>query len=91
MTLDDALYLVEDSNAAECKVHFKQLGTALAIQRGVYATSGDHRAKGGSPDQWPDELNIREWPEILPAPVDHISGLIPNYDSEQRQHFDSAG
>jgi protein gp37 len=32
MLLDDARYLVEESRAAGCRVHFKQLGTALAIQ-----------------------------------------------------------
>ncbi len=65
MTLDDSLFLVEQSKAAGCRVHFKQLGTALAIRLGVYATSGkgEHRSKGGNPDQWPVELNIREWPE----------------------------
>ena len=64
MTLEDARYLLDESNAAGSKVHFKQLGTALAIQRGVDSTrgKGEHRAKGGNPDQWPEDLNIREWP-----------------------------
>ena len=46
MTLDDARYIIESSRAAGCKVHFKQLGAAFAIQRGVYSTRGlgEHRA-----------------------------------------------
>jgi protein gp37 len=53
MTLDDARYLIAESKAAGSKTHFKQLGTALAIQLGVYSTlgEGEHRAKGGNPDQ----------------------------------------
>jgi Protein of unknown function (DUF5131) len=56
MTLEDARNLLEESKAAGSKVHFKQLGTALAIQRGVYSTrgNGEHRAKGGNPEQWPE-------------------------------------
>jgi hypothetical protein len=36
------------------------------IQPGVYSTrgGGEHRAKGGSQDRWPAELNIREWPVV---------------------------
>jgi hypothetical protein len=66
MTLEDARNLLEESKAAGSKVHFKQLGTALAIQRGVYSTrgNGEHRAKGGNPEQWPEDLNTREWPDV---------------------------
>lgn len=72
MTLDDARYLIEEGRAAKCRVHFKQLGTALAIKLGVYSIigKGEHRSKGGNPVQWPSELNIREWPDVrsLPSP-----------------------
>jgi protein gp37 len=81
MTLDDARYLIEESTAAGCKVHFKQLGTALAIQLGVYGKRGnsEHRDKGGSPDQWPPDLNLREWPEVTWKPVSNVSGFRPAY------------
>lgn len=92
MTLDDARYLVEASKAAGCRVHFKQLGTALAIRLGVYATrgSGEHRAKGGHPDQWPEELQVREWPEVTLCGATDIPAFRPAYDSNQWMHFKRA-
>jgi protein gp37 len=80
MTLEDARFLMCEAKAAGCQVHFKQLGAALAIRMGVYSTSGDHRAKGGAPDQWPADLNIVEWPaptwSAYKAP-DNFSYLYP--------------
>src|SRR6185437_13326603 len=92
MTLDDARYLIEEGRAAKCRVHFKQLGTALAIKLGVYSTTGrgEHRSKGGNPDQWPPELNIREWPDVR-----LISELgrefSPAYDRRKWVHFTPEG
>jgi protein gp37 len=89
MMLDDARYLVEASKAAGCRVHFKQLGTALAIRLGVYSTrgGGEHRAKGGHPDQWPEELRIREWPEVAPNETADGSAFHPTFDPEQWMRF----
>ena len=92
MTLEDARYLIGESKAAGCKVHFKQLGTALAIQRCVYSTrgEGEHRAKGGNPDQWPEDLNIREWPEISWKSFTKPSDFSPAYDARQWQRYKRA-
>lgn len=89
MTRDDARFLIEESKAASCKVHFKQLGTALAIQLGVYSTTGkgEHRAKGGSPDQWPENLNISEWPEVSWKPFTEPPEFSPAYDSHQWKRY----
>ncbi len=89
MTLDDARYLLEESKAAGSKVHFKQLGTALAIQLGVYSTRGkdEHRAKGGNPDQWPEDMNIREWPEVSWKNVAEPPEFNPAYDAHQWKHY----
>ena len=89
MTLDDARYLLEESKAAGSKVHFKQLGTALAIQLGVYSTrgKGEHRAKGGSPDQWPEGLNFREWPEVSWKQRAKSSEFTPAYNSGQWKRY----
>lgn len=87
MSLEDARYLVKESKAAGCKVHFKQLGTALAIQFGVYSTEGDHRAKGGSPDQWPEDLNVREWPEFARGIAANTSAFRAAYGMDQWKHY----
>ncbi len=81
MTLDDAQYLFTSSQDAGCKVHFKQLGTRLAIERGVYAI-GDHRAKGGNLEQIPRNLRKREWP----APTGEIK-----YNCNFEPRFDPKG
>ena len=88
MTLDDACYLIEEGKAAECRVHFKQLGTALAIKLGVYSTTGkgEHRSKGGNPDQWPPELNIREWPDVQQIPDSRVD-LCPVINAGKWVHF----
>jgi hypothetical protein len=52
-------------DTTERKVHFKQLGTELGIQIGVYSTSVECQAKGGSPDQWLAELDVREWGLVM--------------------------
>lgn len=92
MTLEDAHYLVVASKAAGSRVHFKQLGTALAIRLGVYSTrgGGEHRAKGGSPDQWPEELRIREWPELSSSGAVSDSKFRPAYDPDQCLRFSGA-
>jgi protein gp37 len=64
MTLEDARYLFSSSKDAGCSLHFKQLGTKLAMNLGVYAI-GDHRAKGGNLEQIPVDLRKRDWPENL--------------------------
>ena len=89
MTLDDAQYLLTESKAAGSRVHFKQLGTALAIQLGVYSTrgKGEHRAKGGHPDQWPEGLNIREWPGVSWKQRAKSPEFTPVYNSDQWKHY----
>lgn len=80
MTLEDAQYLFSSSKDAGCNVHFKQLGTKLAIDLGVYGI-GDHRAKGGHPEQIPPNLRERDWPE-------NITWDIPEYDLSFEPRFD---
>jgi len=71
MTLDDARYWLEAAKEAGCEVHFKQLGTQLALELRVYSAKGkgEHRAKGGNFDQMPEDLHVREWPAIPNQPV----------------------
>jgi protein gp37 len=78
MTLDDAQYLFTSSEDAGCKVHFKQLGTKLAEERGVYAV-GEHRSKGGNLQQIPLNLRKRDWPEPY---------WEAKYDRHFEPHFD---
>jgi protein gp37 len=80
MAFEDAQYLFSSSEEAACRVHFKQLGTQLAIKRGVYGI-GDHRAKGGNLEQIPPNLRKREWPE-------NVSWDAPEYDPSFELHFD---
>ena len=87
MTLEDARYLMSESKAAGCRVHFKQLGTALAIQLGVYSTEGDHRAKGGFPEQWPADLNVREYPDFVSNSCSAPVSFKPAYAVDFWQHF----
>jgi protein gp37 len=89
MTLDDARYLIEESRAAGSLVFFKQLGTALAIQLGVYSTQGkgEHRSKGGHPDQWPADLNVQEYPDPLTVTPWAGTAFRPAYDPEAWMHF----
>ncbi len=91
MTLDDARYLLAEGKAAGCRVHFKQLGTALAIRLGVYSASGtgEHRSKGGNPDQWPPDLNIREWPDAAPNTSMANVEFSPKFDSEKWLKFEA--
>jgi protein gp37 len=89
MTLDDAQYLIEESRAAGSRVHFKQLGTALAIRLPVYTTSGraEHRSKGGSPDQWPSELNLRERPDPNQDSDSEAEEFAPGFDAKKCLHY----
>jgi protein gp37 len=90
MTLDDARYLMTKAKAAGCRVHFKQLGTALAIQLGVYSTNGDHQAKGGCPDQWQADLNVVEWPDAVTRPYLDPGRFLRRYVKDDRQRFEGA-
>lgn len=87
LTLEDARYLMSVSKAAGCQVHFKQLGTALAIQLGVYSTEGDHRAKGGFPEQWPDDLNVREYPEFASSSISAPVNFKAAYAADSWMRF----
>jgi protein gp37 len=80
MTIEDAQYLFSSSKAAGCNVHFKQLGTKLAINLGVYGT-GEHRAKGANLEQIPSHLGEREWPE-------NVTWDTPEYDVSFEPRFD---
>jgi protein gp37 len=80
MTLDDAQYLFSSNKQAGCNLHFKQLGTQLAINLGVYGV-GDHRAKGGNLEQIPSGLRERDWPE-------DVTWDVPKYDRSFEPRFD---
>jgi len=80
MTLEDARYLFSSSKDAGCSLHFKQLGTKLAMNLGVYAI-GDHRAKGGNLEQIPPDLRKRDWPE-------NITWDVPEGDLDFEPRFD---
>jgi len=80
MSLEDAQYLFSSSKRAGCKLHFKQLGTKLAINLGVYGI-GDHRAKGGNLEQIPLDLRKRDWPE-------NITWDVPEGDLDFEPRFD---
>lgn len=58
-----------------------------AIQLGVYSTEGDHQAKGGSPDHWPEDLNVREWPEFTPGIAANTSAFRAAYGVDQWKHY----
>lgn len=81
MTLEDAQYLFSSGKDAGCKLHFKQLGTRLTINLGVYGI-GDHRAKGGNLEQIPPNLRERDWPE-------NVTWDVPKYDLSFEPRFDS--
>ena len=94
MTLEDARFLINEAKAAGCRVHFKQLGTALALQLGVYSTDGEHRAKGGAADQWPADLNIDELPTTTKSTYmapDRFSCLYRAGEWQQFGSHDSQG
>jgi len=87
MSLEDAQYLFSSSERAGCKLHFKQLGTKLAINLGVYGI-GDHRAKGGNLEQIPPNLRERDWPENMTWDVPK-NGLPfkPRFDAKKLIKF----
>ena len=74
---------------------FKQLGTGLAIQLGVYpthrkddeCTQGKHRAHGGDPDLWPMDLRIQEYPDALNAGLPLLPDPDPAYEAGKWWHF----
>lgn len=83
MTLEDAQYLFASSKHAGCSLHFKQLGTQLAIKLGVYGV-GDHRGKGGNLKQIPASLRDRDWPENMTwdVPKGNLS-FTPRFDAKK--------
>ena len=87
-SLDDACYLLEKSRAAACKVHFKQRGTSLAIQLGIYSSEGEHRSKGGSPDQWPAESKIRACPDFSWSQIQGDASFCPSFSGKNWMHFE---
>jgi hypothetical protein len=89
MTLEVARYLMSASKVAGCKVHFKQLGLRLAKELGVYSTmgKGEHRAKGGNPDQWPKELNVREWPDLNAVQYEEPTEFARAFPRAEWRHF----
>ena len=80
MTIEDAQYLFSSGKHAGCRLHFKQLGTQLAISLGVYGI-GDHRGKGGNLKQIPSDLRERDWPE-------NITWDVPEGDLDFEPRFD---
>jgi len=89
MTMDDAQYLFASSKDAGCKLHFKQLGIQLALKLGNYSTQGkgEHRAKGGNPDQIPRKLRKREWPPIPRTKVVRPSSFKVAFDPKDWKLF----
>ena len=80
MTFEDAQYLFTSSKQAGCSLHFKQLGTQLAILLGVYGV-GDHRGKGGNLKQIPANLRVQDWPG-------NMSWDVPQGNLSFAQRFD---
>jgi len=85
MTLEDAEYLFSSSKRAGCRLHFKQLGTKLAVDLGVYGT-GDHRSKGGNLDQIPPKLKKRDWPKTS-LKGKHNLKFKPGFDPKELIKF----
>ena len=87
MTLEDAQYLFSSSKQAGCRLHFKQLGTKLAINLGVYGI-GDHRSKGGNLNQIPRKLRVRDWPENVTWDVPECDlSFAPRFDPKKLIKF----
>ena len=83
MTLEDAQYLFSSSKQAGCSLHFKQLGTQLAIRLGVYGV-GDHRGKGGNLKQIPANLRERDWPENMTWDIPEGDlDFVPRFDPKK--------
>ncbi len=53
--------LVRQCRETACPVFVKQLGTAWA------KAAGARDSHGGNPDEWPEDLRLREYPKKLPA------------------------
>ena len=87
MTIEDAQYLFSSSKHAGCRLHFKQLGTQLAINLGVYGI-GDHRSKGGNQEQIPPNLREQDWPENMTwdVPKGNLS-FAPRFDPKRWTKF----
>lgn len=62
MNLEWAADLVEQCQRAGAAVFVKQLGSVWARD---YTTGGD--TKGGTPDHWPAQLRVREYPKAVTA------------------------
>lgn len=85
MALEDAEYLFSSSKRAGCRLHFKQLGTKLAVDLGVYGT-GNHRSKGGNLDQIPPNLKKRDWPKTI-LKGKHNLKFKPGFDPKELIKF----
>ncbi len=59
MNLDWVRLLIEQCREAGAKPFVKQLGTVWAREHGAK----DHH--GGNPDEWPEDLRVREYPSFL--------------------------
>jgi hypothetical protein len=47
-----------------------------------------HRVKGGSQNQWPQDLRIQELPLAESAPVGDITGFAPKFEKDDWKHYD---
>lgn len=65
MYLDWARRIVEDCRSAGVAVFVKQLGANPVGDARLAGTILD--SKGGRPDEWPEDLRVREWPPTTEA------------------------
>lgn len=56
--------IVAQCKDAGTKVFVKQLGTSFAIQQRDWCTARRHDRKGGDITEWPEDLRVREFPEV---------------------------
>jgi protein gp37 len=57
--------IVEQCRAAGVPAFVKQLGAAWASAE-ARGPAGFTDPKGGDPEEWPEDLRVREWPEVRP-------------------------
>lgn len=66
MQLDWARSLVEQCRAAAVPVFVKQLGSRWADRTSsLLPVEAKRDPKGGSPEYWPDDLQVREYPRLV--------------------------